>query len=175
MPLVEEELAAARRFGAPSAIARTLRVLGTLRGDDGIDTLQEAVDVAAASPARYELARSLAALGEVLRRARRPGEAREPLRRALELAESCGASALRDHVRAELHAAGARPRTSALSGVESLTASERRVAGLAADGGTNRDIAQALFVTPKTVEVHLSNAYRKLGVRSRRDLAGALG
>ncbi len=78
-------------------------------------------------------------------------------------------------MRAELHAAGARPRSSALSGVESLTASERRVAGLAADGGTNRDIAQALFVTPKTVEVHLSNAYRKLGVRSRRELAGALG
>ena len=103
------------------------------------------------------------------------GDAREPLRRALELAESCGASALRDHVRAELHAAGARPRSTALSGVESLTASERRVAGLAADGGTNRDIAQALFVTPKTVEVHLSNAYRKLGVRSRRELAGALG
>ncbi len=73
LPLVEEELALVRRFGAPSALARTLRVLGLLQGDDGVATLQEAVDVATASPARYELARSLAALGEVLRRARRPG------------------------------------------------------------------------------------------------------
>ncbi len=74
----------------------------------------------------------------------------------------------------ELYAAGARPRTSALGGVDALTASERRVAAFAAEGQSNRDIAQALFVTPKTVEVHLSNAYRKLGIRSRRDLAGAL-
>ena len=101
--------------------------------------------------------------------------ARDPLRRALELADACGATTLAEHVRTELHATGVRPRTSALSGVESLTASERRVASLAAEGGSNRDIAQMLFVTPKTVEVHLSNAYRKLGVRSRRDLASALG
>jgi DNA-binding NarL/FixJ family response regulator len=77
-------------------------------------------------------------------------------------------------VRTELYATGARPRTDALSGPGALTASERRVVDLAAAGETNRDIAQALYVTPKTVEVHLSNAYRKLGVRSRRDLAGAL-
>lgn len=86
----------------------------------------------------------------------------------------CGAAALEEEVRSKLHAAGARPRTTALSGVEALTASERRVAGLAADGQTNRDIAQSLFVTPKTVEVHLSNTYRKLGIRSRRELAGVL-
>jgi DNA-binding NarL/FixJ family response regulator len=68
-----------------------------------------------------------------------------------------------------------RPRTDARSGPGSLTASERRVADMAAAGETNRDIAQALYVTPKTVEVHLSNAYRKLGVRSRRELPEALG
>ena len=61
-----------------------------------------------------------------------------------------------------------------MSGVGSLTASERRVADLAVDGRTNRDIAQTLFVTPKTVEVHLTNAYRKLGIRSRRELPGVL-
>jgi DNA-binding CsgD family transcriptional regulator len=77
-------------------------------------------------------------------------------------------------VRSELYATGARPRTTALRGVESLTASERRVAALAAEGQTNRDIAQALFVTPKTVEVHLTNAYRKLGIRSRRELPATL-
>jgi DNA-binding NarL/FixJ family response regulator len=76
--------------------------------------------------------------------------------------------------RSELYATGARPRTTATGGVGALTASERRVAAFAAEGQSNRDIAQALFVTPKTVEVHLSNAYRKLGIRSRRELAGAL-
>jgi DNA-binding NarL/FixJ family response regulator len=127
-----------------------------------------------ASSARLAHAKALASLGSLLRRQRKPSEAREPLRRALELAGACGAAPLEEEVRSELHAAGARPRTTALSGVEALTASERRVAGLAADGQTNRDIAQSLFVTPKTVEVHLSNTYRKLGIRSRRELAGAL-
>jgi DNA-binding NarL/FixJ family response regulator len=62
-----------------------------------------------------------------------------------------------------------------LSGLESLTPSERRVAELAAQGPTNREIAQALFVTPKTVEVHLSHVYRKFGISSRSQLASALG
>ena len=86
----------------------------------------------------------------------------------------CGAAGLAEEIRTELYAAGSRPRTAAMSGAGALTASERRVAALAADGSSNRDIAQALFVTPKTVEVHLSNVYRKLGIRSRRDLTGAL-
>jgi len=94
---------------------------------------------------------------------------------ALELAEACGCTPLVESVRSELYATGARPRTTALAGVESLTARELRVAMLAADGQTNREIAQALFVTPKTVVVHLSSAYRKLDIRSRRELAGALG
>ncbi|UUY05498.1 helix-turn-helix transcriptional regulator [Svornostia abyssi] len=77
-------------------------------------------------------------------------------------------------MRTELHAAGARPRSDALAGVEALTPSERRVVDLAAAGSANREIAQTLYVTPKTVEVHLTNAYRKLGVRSRRELSGVL-
>jgi DNA-binding NarL/FixJ family response regulator len=77
-------------------------------------------------------------------------------------------------VRSELYATGARPRTTALDGVESLTERELRVARLAAEGQTNRDIAQILYVTPKTVEVHLSNSYRKLGIASRRELPAAL-
>jgi DNA-binding NarL/FixJ family response regulator len=144
-------------------------------GDGGLDELQEAVALVEDTPARLELAKSLAALGRALRHARQPSESREPLRRALELADACGAAGLAEDVRTELYAAGARPRTTALSGTASLTASERRVATLASEGGSNRDIAQALFVTPKTVEVHLSNVYRKLGIRSRRELAGALG
>ena len=170
--LCEAELAAARRWGAPGTIGPVLRALGTVRGDVGL--LEEAVTVLEGSRARLELAKALADLGAALRRERRPSDAREPLRRALELADACGADGLVEHVRSELYATGARPRTTATAGVGALTASERRVAGLAADGQSNRDIAQALFVTPKTVEVHLSNAYRKLGIRSRRDLAGAL-
>jgi DNA-binding NarL/FixJ family response regulator len=74
----------------------------------------------------------------------------------------------------ELLATGARPRRISLRGVESLTPSERRVAEMAAEGPTNREIAQALFVTPKTVEVHLSSAYRKLEISSRSQLPAAL-
>jgi DNA-binding NarL/FixJ family response regulator len=175
LPLAEEELELARRFGAPGVVGRALRVLGTLQREAGRESLEEAVAVLERSPARLEHSKALAALGAMLRRERKPSEAREPLRRALELATVCGAALLTDHARSELYAAGSRPRSEALSGVESLTPSELRVAELAADGGSNKDIAQTLYVTPKTVEVHLSNTYRKLGIRSRRDLASALG
>ncbi|HEY1276916.1 MAG TPA: AAA family ATPase [Thermoleophilaceae bacterium] len=174
IPLAEEEVRLARRFGAPGALGRALCILGRLRRDAGLGELQEAVDVLAPSPAKLEYAKALAALGSAVRRARQPSEAREPLRRALELATVCGAERLADHARTELYATGARPRAGALAGVESLTPSELRVAQLAADGESNKSIAQSLYVTPKTVEVHLSNAYRKLGIRSRRQLPGAL-
>ena len=109
-----------------------------------------------------------------VRRQRRPTEARGLLRRALELADRCDAAPLAEQARSELYAAGGRPRRTALSGLESLTASERRVADLAAEGRTNKQIAQALYVTPKTVELHLSNTYRKLDIGSRRELGKAL-
>jgi DNA-binding NarL/FixJ family response regulator len=149
-------------------------VLGELKGDAGIDDLRESVAVLERSMMRLERAKALASLGAMLRRKREPTEAREPLREALELADACGAKPLVEFARTELYATGARPRTEAASGLGALTASERRVASLAAEGNSNRDIAQALFVTPKTVEVHLSNAYRKLGIRSRRELPAEL-
>jgi DNA-binding NarL/FixJ family response regulator len=148
---------------------------GTLRGGaEGLEDLRASVEILEGSTARRELAKSLAALGTALRLARKPTDAREPLSRALELATACSADGLVEHVRSELHATGARPRREALSGVESLTPSERRVASLATEGLTNREIAQSLYVTPKTVEVHLSNTYRKLDIRSRRELTAAL-
>jgi DNA-binding NarL/FixJ family response regulator len=174
LALLAEELAVARGWGAPGTVSRTLRVLGAIERDDGLDHLAEAVAVVGGSSARLEHAKALAALGAGLRRARRPAEAREPLRDAVELAEVCGARAVAEQAAGELHAAGGRPRTKALTGVGSLTASERRVASLAAAGSSNREIAQTLFVTPKTVELHLSNAYRKLGIRSRRELPAQL-
>jgi DNA-binding CsgD family transcriptional regulator len=174
LSLLAKELEVAREWGAPGTLARTLRILGTLERDGGLGTLAEAAEVVAGSPAKLEHAKALAALGAGLRRARRPADAREPLRQAVEIAEVCGARGLAEQAGSELHAAGGRPRRTALTGVESLTASERRVASLAAAGSSNRDIAQALFVTPKTVELHLSNAYRKLGIRSRRELPAEL-
>jgi DNA-binding CsgD family transcriptional regulator len=172
--LVEEELKLARDWGAPATIGRVLRVLGTLEREDGIEHLRESVTQLERSTTRLEYAKALCALGTALRLARKPTEAREPLAQALELADVCGATALEERARSELHATGARPRSTALSGVGSLTPSEKRVADLAADGLSNREIAQELYVTPKTVEVHLSNTYRKLEIKSRRDLSSVL-
>jgi DNA-binding CsgD family transcriptional regulator len=174
LELAREDLAHAQRFGSAGVIGAALRLVGTLERDEGIAHLREAVELLERSVAKLELAHALCALGGALRRSREPTEAREPLRRALELAERCGADGLVEQARTELYAAGARPRNTALAGVDSLTASERRVVDLAVDGRSNKEIAQTLFVTPKTVEVHLSNAYRKLNIRSRQQLRPAL-
>jgi DNA-binding NarL/FixJ family response regulator len=118
-------------------------------------------------------------LGATRRAAGQRTAAREPLLDGLALAAQCGARALERRARAELAAIGVRPRTTERSGEDSLTPSEQRVAELAATGGTNREIAQKLFVTEKTVEAHLGRAYRKLDISSRRQLpdvlAGAAG
>jgi ATP/maltotriose-dependent transcriptional regulator MalT len=173
--LAAEALELAQRWGASGGLGRALRVLGTLEGDDGLQRLADAVAATAGSTARLEHAKSLVAHGAALRRARRPTDAREPLRRGLALADVLGAGALVTDARHELRAAGVRTRTAALTGPEALTPAERRVTERAAAGQTNRMIAEALFVTDKTVELHLRNAYRKLGVRSRRELPGTLG
>jgi DNA-binding NarL/FixJ family response regulator len=113
-------------------------------------------------------------LGSALRRRGRPTDAREPLARAVELATVCGARPLAKRALDELLAAGGRRTIRGLLGPDALTPSERRVAVLAAAGHTNKAIAQQLFVTPKTVEVHLSSAYRKLGITSRTELEAAI-
>ncbi|HUB98863.1 MAG TPA: AAA family ATPase [Solirubrobacterales bacterium] len=172
--LAREELELAKVFGSPSLVGRALRELGTLERERGIERLRGAVGTLERSTAKLELAEAELALGAALRRQRKPTEARQPLQRALELASVCGAERLAEEARSELHASGVRPRRDALKGVESLTPSERRVVDIAVGGRTNRQIAQELYVTPKTVEVHLSNAYRKLGISSRRELGHAL-
>jgi DNA-binding CsgD family transcriptional regulator len=118
--------------------------------------------------------RALCDLGAALRRRGRREAAREPLRLALDLADRGGALRLAARARAELHDAGARPRRAALSGRGALTPSEHRVAALAAEGHSNRQIAQRLFVTQRTVETHLTHAFQKLDIRSREELAPAL-
>jgi DNA-binding NarL/FixJ family response regulator len=180
-PAEEERERAERMFrdahgwGTPRAIGMALRAKGLVEGGSGgVELLEEAASVLEGSPARLEHAHALADLGAALRRGNRRVDAREPLRQALDVADACGAPPLVDRVRHELRAAGGRPRRPRSSGAESLTASERRIATMAAEGLSNPEIAQALFVTKKTVESHLGNAYRKLAIRSRAELPAAL-
>ena len=174
--LARKEVEAARSWGAPRPVGVALRALGMAQGgDEGIETLRESLNVLRGSSALLERARTLVELGAALRRANNRVQAREVLKEGLDFAVRCGSQPLVEQAEAELAATGARPRRLLLSGVESLTASEKRVAKFAADGLSNKDIAQALFVTTKTVEVHLSNVYRKLGIGSRNELPSALG
>jgi DNA-binding CsgD family transcriptional regulator len=173
--LAEEELELARAWGAPRALGAALRAAGVIDGGTrGLARLGDAVEVLSGSPAKLEHAKARTELGAALRRVGQRAQAREHLRRAVELANICGAMPLAARAETELLATGARPRRVALSGVESLTPSERRVAELAAQGPTNREIAQTLFVTQRTVEVHLTSVFRKLDISSRSQLAAAL-
>jgi DNA-binding CsgD family transcriptional regulator len=176
--LVDTELAQADRTGLARLRGAALRAKGLLAGgEDGIELLRESVDLLVSSPARYEHALSVVALGGALRRAGRRADAREPLRSGLELAFRCGAERLVAHARIELVAAGARPRRIVRSGFDALTASERRVVRLAATGRSNSEIAQVLYLSVKTVERHLSGSYAKLditGSGARRRLAGII-
>jgi DNA-binding CsgD family transcriptional regulator len=165
----------ARRWGTHSAIGSALRGQAQLaRGAQRVELLEEAISQLARSPARLLHARALVDLGVALRVAGRRAAAIEALRDGLDRARRCGAVTLVEHAHAELITAGARPRRLQFSGVESLTATERRTASLAAEGRSNTEIAQALFVTRSTVEKHLSRAYVKLSVNSREQLAAAL-
>jgi DNA-binding CsgD family transcriptional regulator len=173
--LVWEEVELARRWGAPRPLGVALRSAGLVEGGaDGLELLRESVDVLATSPARLERAKSLTELGAALRRTNQRAAARDLLQEGLDLAERCGATPVVERAHTELLATGARPRRLVRTGVDALTPSERRVAQMAADGQTNREIAQALFVTPKTIEVHLSNTYRKLDINARSQLRRAM-
>ncbi len=171
--LASVELALARRWGAPRPIGIALRAAGVAAGRDGDRSLSDAVEVLRDADAPLELARALADLGALARRTGSRTRARELLRESLDIAHQCGAIAVARRSRRELRVAGARPRRDALRGRDALTASELRVAQMASEGMTNRAIAQALFVTRRTVELHLTNVYTKLGV-TRADLPPAL-
>jgi DNA-binding CsgD family transcriptional regulator len=172
--LVEEELELARAFGSPGAIGRTLLAHGTLLNGGGVELLRESVEVLRESQAALDRAKALVALGTALRHAGKRREAREPLLEGLDLAERCGSRLLTEQARAEGVAAGTRPRRTALRGVEALTPRELQVAGLAAQGMSNREIAESLFVTLKTVEWHLRHSYEKLEIGSRKELRAKL-
>src|SRR5271165_3321339 len=173
--LAEEEIELARRWGASREIGVALRAAGLVEGGArGVELLTESVSVLRRSSARLELARALLDLGAAYRRAGARGTARDLLRESLDLAHALGGRAVAERAREELVAAGGRPRRDATHGRDDLTPSELRVAELAAAGRTNRQIAQALFVTQRTVENHLTSTYAKLGITARPELAAAI-
>ena len=174
--LIQQELEHARRIGVTRVVVRDLRILGlALSGNDcGIKKLAEAVATGDSCPSRLEHIRALIDYGVALRRANRRADAREPLRLGLDLSHRGGAGVLESRARTELVAAGGRPRRPLLNGVDSLTIRQLRVAELAAEGLTTRQIGRALFVTPKTVEFHLREIYRKLDAASREEVAREL-
>jgi DNA-binding NarL/FixJ family response regulator len=175
LELAEEEVHRARAFGATRELGLALRVRGTALGDRaGADSLAEAVALLERSEARLDYAKALVQQGIALHHTGASAQARDPLRLGMDVATRCGALAVASVARAELVAAGGRPRRAVLRGVAALTASELRVATLAAEGLGNRRIAETLFVTEKTVEGHLAHAYRKLDISARSELARAL-
>jgi DNA-binding CsgD family transcriptional regulator len=171
-----EEVEQARRWGTPGPLSAALRALGAVvGGTEGLALLEKSVQVAERSEDRLGLARSLAAHGAALARANRRVPARRSLRSAIAVAEECGCPDLAGRARVEMYTAGGRPPKAADPvGVASLTAAELRTATLAAEGRTNRELAEVLAVGLRTVEIHLTNAYRKLGIDGRDRLPDAL-
>jgi DNA-binding CsgD family transcriptional regulator len=173
--LADEEVELARSFGAPRYIGTALRAAGLVAGGhDGEQLLRESVRLLDGREARLEWSYALTDLGALLRRTNRRGEASTLLRQALDAAHHLGAKVLAQRAEIELRSTGAKPRRVQLTGLEALTASERRVAELACQGLTNREVAQTLFVTPRTVEGHLTKVFQKLNITTRVDLPRAL-
>jgi DNA-binding CsgD family transcriptional regulator len=167
-----EEAARGERVGSRWVQARALHALGVV--DGSVQALQQAEELTRNWPTRLERARVLVELGAALRRRGHLGDAATPLREGLDLADRCGAAPLAARARDELAATGARPRRARISGPDALTPSELRVCRMAAEGATNREIAQALFVSLRTVETHLTRSYLKLGIGGRDGLVEAL-
>jgi DNA-binding CsgD family transcriptional regulator len=175
LALAREEVELARVFSRPRALGVALRAQGlVVGGKRGVSLLEDAVSVLERSAARLEYARALVDLGGSLRRVNQRALARGRLSEGARVATRCGANALVQRAQQELRVAGARPRRFGPELRDQLTASERRVADLAASGMTNREIAQALFVTTRTVETHLSHVYSKLDISSREHISAAL-
>jgi DNA-binding CsgD family transcriptional regulator len=173
--LIEDELALAERLAAPRPLGLALRARALIAAPAlQIELLGEAAELLRGTPAALDRARTLCDLGAALRRSGVRSRAREPLQESLQLAHECGALALAQRARHELIVLGARPRRHAFTGVDALTTRERQASELAAEGLTNREIAATMYVTPNTVEYHLTNAYRKLGIATREGLAAEL-
>ncbi|MGI5504583.1 LuxR C-terminal-related transcriptional regulator [Lentzea sp. CA-135723] len=168
--LAFQELELAREWGLAVPVGVASRVAGVVAED--LELLEESVSTLRDTPARLELARALLDWGVGLRGAGRGPEALAALRQGHDVAKRCGAISLMGLAARELRAAGGRPARVPSGSV--LTAQEEHIVRRAVHGLTNRQIAAELFVTPRAVELHLTRAYRKLGISGRRDLAAAL-
>lgn len=175
LALTAVDAASARRAKTSGSLGCVLRVRALAQADgERLATQRLAAEAFAASPLLADRSRSLIELGTTLRHAGELEEARAVLRQALDFASRSESAGLAAQARGELEASGGRPRRERISGLESLTPSERRVAELAVEGMTNRQIAETLWVTTKTVEYHLRNTYSKLEISSRAGLGPVL-
>jgi DNA-binding NarL/FixJ family response regulator len=173
--LAVEHLELADRVGLPGPRGAGLRAVARAADRaEAVGLLEQAVAVLADSSAQLEHVRALVDLGTALARTGCRERASDVLRRALDLADRGGLQRLARLSREELHAGGARPRRTAISGVESLTPAEHRVAVLAARGQSNPEIAQELYVTRRTVETHLTHVFQKLCITTRSELPAQL-
>ncbi|HEX4745770.1 MAG TPA: AAA family ATPase [Gaiellaceae bacterium] len=168
----EARVASRGRVSAEAAAARCRGILD--ESDAWQDSFERALDLHDRVPTPFERARTELCYGERLRRARRRADARTRLRSAMEVFLELGAAPWAERARSELRASGEKARRGTTP-VDALTEQELTVARLVARGTTNRKVAATLFVSPKTVEFHLGNVYRKLGVRSRTELARSFG
>jgi DNA-binding CsgD family transcriptional regulator len=167
--------ALAEATGRTWAQAASARCRGLLAADaDYQPAFEEALTLHGLTTTPFELARTQLCFGERLRRGRRRADAREPLRHALETFEQLGARPWAERARTELAATGetARPRNA--NAADELTPQELQIALVVANGATNKEAGAALFLSPKTIESHLSRVYRKLDVRSRTELVRRL-
>jgi DNA-binding CsgD family transcriptional regulator len=173
--LAAEQLELSDRLGTPGARGAALRATAAAAPPDKrIPLLEQACDILSESPAKLEHARALVDLGGALRRANRRAEARRPLSLAVDLAHRGGMRLISRRAKTELLAAGARPRRDLISGPGALTPAEYRIAALAAAGHGNRDIAEQLYITLRTVETHLTHVFRKLDITTRSQLPTAM-
>ncbi|MDY6808231.1 MAG: AAA family ATPase [Actinomycetota bacterium] len=171
--MLSAELAEARSYGAPRAIGQALLARAQVYPEEAVTLLREAVAIVGPSQAALIAAEALVELGAA------PGagdvaERRDLLRSGMDAAHRCGSWRVVSRAMSALRATGARPRRPQLTGLQALTPQERRVAQLAATDIGNRDIAEQLFLTRRTVELHLTHAYRKLRISGRAELRDAL-
>jgi DNA-binding CsgD family transcriptional regulator len=172
LALLRSQIALAERIGGRGALGWRLLALGQITGD--LDDLRRALDVLSGTQYAWHVASAQHELGAALRRDGQRVAARDHLRAALDYAEREQVVPLGARVREELRLTGARPRRALLTGVDALTPAELRIARLVAGGMSNKEVAQRLFLSVKTVEMTLGRAYRKLDIQSRRDLPRVL-
>jgi len=161
--------------GQSWALARAARCRGLLADTGEMEFFEEALELHGRTPDAFETARTHLAYGACLRRARKRVLAREQLRSAIEIFERLGAQPWFEQARAELAATGETAHSRKASTLDDLTPQELRIARLLCEGKTTREVAAAIFVSPKTVEYHLGHVYRKLGIHSREELLAAFG